>query len=424
MAMVFEKCELASASMDAFVGTDYDSDIRSFVEHGHQNNQTFYTDDADLDHLMLKAVQVLRIHLLELEKVSDLCKDFCTRYISCLKGKLQSEHLLRLDDLDSPPLSPASGSGVTDWTVSGGAAVGTLTTTPMMGGGMVMQPGLAMATISQGQIISGNMVYQMVHTPQGIVAQPIQIQPSPLQSAVGTTSVIQGSTPLSQIGMVGSPMATQQTPTNLSMSACLSADDSFDDDDPLGKRRNTKRGVLPKQATQIMKTWLFQHLVHPYPTEDEKRQIASQTNLTLLQVNNWFINARRRILQPMLDNGASSESKAKKNKPVTRPTQKFWPQEIANIQPQLPAHLQQKVTSPSSSAAAAAASALVTAVVTANGQILRADEGTALSLASLPQNLILASQSPPSVAMVTSPGDHTVEDSLILSFNSETSGAD
>ena len=44
-----------------------------------------------------------------------------------------------------------------------------------MGSGMVMQPGLTMATISQGQIISGNMVYQMVHTPQGIVAQPIQV---------------------------------------------------------------------------------------------------------------------------------------------------------------------------------------------------------------------------------------------------------
>lgn len=26
---------------------------------------------------------------------------------------------------------------------------------------------------------------------------------------------------------------------------------------------------------------------HPYPTEDEKKQIATQTNLTLLQVNNW-----------------------------------------------------------------------------------------------------------------------------------------
>ena len=64
---------------------------------------------------MLKAVQVLRIHLLELEKVSELCKDFCTRYIACLKGKLQSEQLLRLDDMDSPPLSPTTGSA-TDWT--------------------------------------------------------------------------------------------------------------------------------------------------------------------------------------------------------------------------------------------------------------------------------------------------------------------
>lgn len=26
---------------------------------------------------------------------------------------------------------------------------------------------------------------------------------------------------------------------------------------------------------------------HPYPTEDEKRAIAAQTNLTILQVNNW-----------------------------------------------------------------------------------------------------------------------------------------
>jgi len=28
---------------------------------------------------------------------------------------------------------------------------------------------------------------------------------------------------------------------------------------------------------------------HPYPTEDEKKQIAAQTNLTLIQVNNWSV---------------------------------------------------------------------------------------------------------------------------------------
>ena len=67
---------------------------------------------------MIKAIQVLRIHLLELEKVQELCKDFCNRYITCLKGKMQSENLLRSDyggyDSDDSGSggvsSPASGS--------------------------------------------------------------------------------------------------------------------------------------------------------------------------------------------------------------------------------------------------------------------------------------------------------------------------
>lgn len=46
---------------------------------------------------MLKALQVLRIHLLELEKVQELCRDFCRRYIACLRGKLHSENLLRTE---------------------------------------------------------------------------------------------------------------------------------------------------------------------------------------------------------------------------------------------------------------------------------------------------------------------------------------
>jgi len=49
---------------------------------------------------MIKAIQVLRIHLLELDKVQELCKDFCNRYITCLKSKMQSENLLRSDYYD------------------------------------------------------------------------------------------------------------------------------------------------------------------------------------------------------------------------------------------------------------------------------------------------------------------------------------
>lgn len=60
---------------------------------------------------MIKAIQVLRIHLLELEKVQELCKDFCNRYITCLKGKMQSENLLRSDySHHGHDMGPSSGS--------------------------------------------------------------------------------------------------------------------------------------------------------------------------------------------------------------------------------------------------------------------------------------------------------------------------
>jgi len=62
-----------------------------------------------------------------------------------------------------------------------------------------------------------------------------------------------------------------------------------------------RRGNLPKVATNILKKWLFDHLFHPYPTEEEKSVLGQQTGLTMNQISNWFINARRRILQPMLE---------------------------------------------------------------------------------------------------------------------------
>ena len=35
-------------------------------------------------------------------------------------------------------------------------------------------------------------------------------------------------------------------------------------DDDYFKGKNQKRGVLPKSATQVMKSWLFQHIVVSY----------------------------------------------------------------------------------------------------------------------------------------------------------------
>ncbi|BHF73207.1 Homeobox protein Meis2 [Sparganum proliferum] len=72
-------------------------------------------------------------------------------------------------------------------------------------------------------------------------------------------------------------------------------------EDRSSTKRQKKRGIFPKVATNTMRAWLFQHLSHPYPSEEQKKQLAQDTGLTILQVNNWFINARRRIVQPMID---------------------------------------------------------------------------------------------------------------------------
>lgn len=48
-----------------------------------------------------------------------------------------------------------------------------------------------------------------------------------------------------------------------------------------------------------------------------------------------FINARRRILQPMLEASNPEQVKTKKSKPQTRPLQRFWPESLANLQPQI-----------------------------------------------------------------------------------------
>lgn len=54
---------------------------------------------------MKEAIINLRIHLMELEKVQELCDNFCQRYIDCLRSKMQSENLLRSDNYQG------SGSG-------------------------------------------------------------------------------------------------------------------------------------------------------------------------------------------------------------------------------------------------------------------------------------------------------------------------
>ena len=71
--------------------------------------------DPEVDSLMVQAIQVLRFHLLEVEKVHELCDNFCHRYISCLKGKMPID---LIEESDFQEVENDQPSRSTDQTIS------------------------------------------------------------------------------------------------------------------------------------------------------------------------------------------------------------------------------------------------------------------------------------------------------------------
>ncbi|XP_072995017.1 homeobox protein BEL1 homolog [Typha latifolia] len=66
---------------------------------------------------------------------------------------------------------------------------------------------------------------------------------------------------------------------------------------------------LPERAVSVLRAWLFEHFLHPYPSDVDKHILARQTGLSRSQVSNWFINARVRLWKPMIEEMYSEEIK-------------------------------------------------------------------------------------------------------------------
>ncbi|RZB99261.1 Homeobox protein knotted-1-like 6 isoform B [Glycine soja] len=62
--------------------------------------------------------------------------------------------------------------------------------------------------------------------------------------------------------------------------------------------KKKKRGKLPKDARQTLLQWWNIHYKWPYPTEGDKIALAKSTGLDQKQINNWFINQRKRHWKP------------------------------------------------------------------------------------------------------------------------------
>ncbi|KAK8944728.1 Homeobox protein HD1 [Platanthera zijinensis] len=76
--------------------------------------------------------------------------------------------------------------------------------------------------------------------------------------------------------------------------------------------RKRRAGKLPGDTTSVLKQWWQQHSKWPYPTEDDKAKLVEETGLQLKQINNWFINQRKRNWHNNSQSATSLKSKRKR----------------------------------------------------------------------------------------------------------------
>ncbi|XP_074294540.1 homeobox protein knotted-1-like 3 [Silene latifolia] len=77
--------------------------------------------------------------------------------------------------------------------------------------------------------------------------------------------------------------------------------------------RKRRAGKLPGDTTSVLKAWWQSHSKWPYPTEEDKARLVQETGLQLKQINNWFINQRKRNWHSNPSSSTAVKSKRKRN---------------------------------------------------------------------------------------------------------------
>uniref|UniRef100_A0A673Z1R4 Meis homeobox 2a n=1 Tax=Salmo trutta TaxID=8032 RepID=A0A673Z1R4_SALTR len=247
LALVFEKCELATctprepgvAGGDVCSSDSFNEDIAVFAKQVRAEKPLF-SSNPELDNL----VSTMQDHHLPFNSlpgvtVHELCDNFCHRYISCLKGKMPID--LVIDERDG-------------------------------------------SSKSDHEELSGSSTNLADHNPAS------------WRDHDDATSTHSAGTPGPSSGGHASQSGDNSSEQGDGLENSVASPGTGDDDDPdKEKKRQKKRGIFPKVATNIMRAWLFQHLTVKLAQEVGGTLIGED----ILAV--MFINARRRIVQPMID---------------------------------------------------------------------------------------------------------------------------
>ncbi|KAM3286309.1 BEL1-like homeodomain protein 4 [Capsicum chacoense] len=155
---------------------------------------------------------------------------------------------------------------------------------------------------------------------------------------------------------------------------------------------------LPERSVNILRAWLFEHFLHPYPSDADKHLLARQTGLSRNQVSNWFINARVRLWKPMVEDMYQQEAKEEEEGVGDEKSQSQ--NSGNNIITQTPNSMSNSSSTNMTTITTTAAAAPTT--TTALGAAETATAATAITVTSSKRSLINAPDSDPSLVPINS----------------------
>ena len=98
------------------------------------------------------------------------------------------------------------------------------------------------------------------------------------------------------LSLCPTPAAPKPKPVEVSIETPAVA--TKDDGTGVKRKSNGRSGKknLTSETVAILKEWYDKHTDWPYPGQADKTAMAAKTNMPEDTVNNWFINARKRLM--------------------------------------------------------------------------------------------------------------------------------
>ena len=248
---------------------------------------------------MVKSILVLRLHLFEIEKVNELCRDFSERYIETIKVKFNSDNVFKSEDElndsnemnedenDSESLKnrkKAKEKKLNKLKKRKDARMASTPVKKIVPFEITPDTSLSKISLNMLSLSTNDSCYQSIGSneetsdylnhsdsidnPKKVYTEKVDCLNEEINDDENESNVevddceeIEMDSDMDEDDESVTSFRSESLSKSTSPSQCKKFKKSNSEDFSSKSMSKNKRGILPKNATNVMKKWLFQHIV-------------------------------------------------------------------------------------------------------------------------------------------------------------------